>query len=179
MLDTLQAIKNVYPKAMRLEIIVPLIDKYLAQYKMDTVNRKSMFLAQCLLESGGFRYLKEIWGDTVWQKRYEGHKGLGNTQPGDGKRFMGRGLIQLTGRKNYQAFANWLNDSSVMQDPEVVARPDYAVLSAIWFWTSNNLNKFADADDIKGCTRVINGKAMLHLDLRTKYYEGLKTAFTA
>lgn len=61
-----------------------------------------------------------------------------------------------------------------MLDPTKVAQPDYAVLSAIWYWTSNNLNRFADADDIKGCTRAVNGKAMLGLEERVKFYEGLK-----
>lgn len=149
------------------------LSELMPKYDINTPKRQAMFIAQCLHESGGFKYMKELWGPTSWQEKYEGHKGLGNTQPGDGKKFCGRGLIQLTGRFNYQAFSDWAKDPSIMSNPEIVETPKYAVLSAIWFWTKNNLNKFADSDDIKGCTRAVNGKAMLGLDERAHYYHSL------
>lgn len=143
----------------------------LESYDINTVNRQAMFLAQCLHETGGFKFLKELWGPTKWQEKYEGHKGLGNTQPGDGKKFLGRGFIQCTGRTNYQAFSDWVKDPSIMEDPSQLSLGNYAVLSAIWFWQKNNLNKFADADNIEGCTRVINGPGMLGLEERKRYYD--------
>ncbi|OYV94720.1 MAG: hypothetical protein B7Z68_07550 [Acidobacteria bacterium 21-70-11] len=86
---------------------------------------------------------------------------------------MGRGLIQLTGRANYERFADWANDQSILSTPEIVAEPEYAVLSAIYFWTVNNLNAYADAQDIQGSTRRINGRQMLGLEERTRYYNSL------
>lgn len=154
--------------------IIDQLNQLCEQYNINSTNRVAMFVAQCLHESGGFRYLSELWGPTAWQKKYENHVGLGNTQPGDGSKFRGRGLIQLTGRKNYQAFADWVDDQSIMEIPSAVASPKYAVLSAIWFWTVNNLNQYADNDDIAGCTRRVNGKQMLGLQERTNYYEALK-----
>jgi putative chitinase len=145
----------------------------LEAYGIDTVNRQAMFLAQCLHETAGFKYLKEIWGNppTIWQQRYEGHLGLGNNRIGDGKKFLGRGLIQCTGRKNYQAFADWMNDQSIMDRPEQLQEPGTALLSAIWFWTRNNLNACADEENIVKCTRIVNGSQMLGLEERKKYYE--------
>jgi putative chitinase len=72
---------------------------------LDNAARLANFVGQTCHESGSFRYLREIWGPTEQQLRYEGRQALGNTQPGDGKRFMGRGLIQLTGRANYTEMA--------------------------------------------------------------------------
>ena len=169
------AILKAYPKAATLDIIAPVLEKCMDLYDMNTPQRKAMFIAQLLLESGGFKYRKEIWGNTptVWQAKYEGHLGLGNTQPGDGKKFLGRGFIQLTGRKNYTAFAKWISDPTILDTPEKVERVDYAVLSAIWYWTNNKLNDYADKDDIKGCTRAVNGSKMLGLQERTKYWEYL------
>jgi putative chitinase len=90
-----------------------------------------------------------------------GAKNLGNTQPGDGYRFRGRGLKQLTGRDNYRRFSKaWLGDESLLADPERVARPDGAVASAVWFWSSKGLNIVADRDDVAAVTKVVNGGAI-------------------
>lgn len=105
---------------------------------------------------------------------YGGHFGiqqLGNNQPGDGYRFRGRGLKQLTGRDNYKRFSKaWLGDESLLADPERVARPDGAVASAIWFWTSKGLNEEADrwdgkseagmVDTVTRITKLVNGGAI-------------------
>lgn len=164
-------LKFICPSIKEPEYWASLMEGVLESYEINTVNRKAMFLAQCLHESGGFKFLKEIWGPTAWQIKYEGHKGLGNTQPGDGKKFMGRGLIQLTGRANYQAFSDWIKMPDVMNHPEQVEEKSMALLSAIWFWSKNNLNKFADSDNIEGCTKAVNGSKMLGLEERKQYYE--------
>ncbi len=170
---TADQILHACPTAQNLDVLVPEINDGCAQHDISTPDRLAMFVAQCLHESGGFRYMHEIWGPTSWQLKYENNAGLGNNQPGDGHRFMGRGLIQLTGRSNYERFADWAADQSILTTPEIVAEPEYAVLSAIYFWTVNNLNAYADAQDIQGCTRRINGRQMLGLEERTRYYNSL------
>ncbi len=152
-----------------------ILTELLPKYEINTIQRQAMFLAQCLHESAGFKYVKEIWGPNKWQLKYEGHKGLGNTQPGDGRRYMGRGLIQVTGRTNVTAFANWVGDKTIIDDPSIIEQKNNAVLSAIWFWTINKLNHYADNDDIIGCTKKVNGSHMLGLEERTRYYETGKT----
>lgn len=102
------------------------------------------------------RYTVELWGPTPAQQRYENNVSLGNTQPGDGSRFRGRGLIQLTGRKNYQACSTALGVDFV-SNPDLLAQPYYASLSAAWFWASHGLNEVADTGDFEKTTRVING----------------------
>lgn len=90
-----------------------------------------------------------------------GAKNLGNTQPGDGYRFRGRGLKQLTGRDNYKRFSKaWLGDESLLADPERVARPDGAVASAVWFWTNKGLNIVADRGSVAEVTKIVNGGAI-------------------
>src|SRR6185503_12838834 len=84
------------------------VESALFEYGILQPQRIAMWLAQIGHESGGFVYTREIWGPTPAQSRYEGREDLGNTQPGDGKRFIGRGLIQTTGRANYQATGNAL-----------------------------------------------------------------------
>jgi len=87
-----------------------------------------------------------------------GRKNLGNTQPGDGWRFRGRGIKQLTGRDNYKRFSRaWLGDESLLENPDRVANPDGAVASAIWFWRANGLNEIADRGSVDAVTKVVNG----------------------
>lgn len=87
-----------------------------------------------------------------------GRKNLGNTQPGDGWRFRGRGIKQLTGRDNYRRFSRaWLGDESLLDNPDRVANPDGAVASAIWFWRANGLNEIADRGSVDAVTKVVNG----------------------
>lgn len=174
---TPEELKYICPTVSKPEDWAYLMSYVLESYGIDTPNRKAMFLAQCLHETGGFKFLKEIWGPTKWQLKYEGHKGLGNTQPGDGKKFLGRGLIQLTGRRNYTDFATWVKDMSILDNPDKVTDPGTALLTGIFYWEKNNLNRFADKDDIKGCTKAINGPGMLGLEERTHYYERGKEVF--
>ena len=107
-------------------------------------------------ESGGFIYTREIWGPTAAQLRYEGRADLGNTQPGDGKRYLGRGLIQITGRANYRACGAALG-VDLERQPELLQEDALAARSACWFWQRKNLNALADAGDFETLTRRING----------------------
>jgi putative chitinase len=137
-------------------IFIGPINITLERFEINTLPRIAAFLAQVGHESGGLRWVREIWGPTLSQQRYEGRKDLGNTHPGDGKRFMGRGLIQITGRANYAAVSAALGIDAV-NNPEVLESPLYASLSAGWFWGSRKLNGFADQGDILAITRRING----------------------
>lgn len=126
----------------------------------NTAKRQAAFIAQIGHESGGFRYVREIWGPTPAQARYEGRKDLGNIEPGDGKRYMGRGLLQVTGRTNYARARERLaamGCPDFVAHPEALEQPQWAALSAADYWAANQLNKFADADDWRGLTKRING----------------------
>ena len=135
----------------------PLTDACIRR-NIHTPPRLAAFLAQVGHESGGGRWVREIWGPTEAQRRYEGRGDLGNVQPGDGKRFMGRGLIQITGRANtlealdalrpglaVDAFCRWLET------------PEGAAHSAAWWWAGRGLNALADAGAFDTITRRING----------------------
>lgn len=137
----------------------PNIDKFLTplnltlqKYDIESPKRAAAFLAQIGHESGSLRYVEEIASGEA----YEGRKDLGNTQPGDGVRFKGRGLIQITGRANYKALSVALNYDFIA-DPAALEKPGAAALSAGWFWNLRNLNKFADANDFSRISKLING----------------------
>lgn len=119
---------------------------------LDNPLRLIHFLAQLAHESGNFRYMEEIASGAA----YEGRKDLGNTQTGDGKRFKGRGPIQLTGRANYRKYGQQLG-IDFENNPEIVAIPSVGLLVACKFWADNNLNALADQDDVTTITRRING----------------------
>jgi putative chitinase len=121
------------------------------------------FTAQIMQESGRFRYVKEVWGPTAAQKRYEGRaKGLGNTQPGDGKRFMGRDIIQITGRANYRDLTKWVwtiypDAPDFEKNPERLEDPEWFGIGAWWYWTTRVPKRFVDAGNMEMITRRING----------------------
>lgn len=142
----------------------------------DDNNRLACFLAQLGHESGRLRYTREIWGPTAQQLRYDYGtplaRTLGNFQPGDGRRYLGRGLIQVTGRMNYQLTAARMRamldaDCSAdgtpvevpdfEQNPELLELPFWAAMSAALFWRLRKLNNFADRHDFITLTRRING----------------------
>lgn len=118
--------------------------------------RIAAFLAQVGHESGGFVWTRELWGPTTAQKRYEGRADLGNTQPGDGFRFRGRGLIQITGRDNYQRAAAGLG-VDVVADPQLMEERALAARSAAWWWKMHGCNQLADGGDFVALTKRING----------------------
>jgi putative chitinase len=114
--------------------------------------RLAHFMGQCAHESGGFIYMEEIASGAA----YEGRADLGNVQPGDGKRYKGRGPIQLTGRANYRSFGREVG-IDFEAHPEAVAFPSIGLMAAVRYWNSRNLNAKADADDLLGITKAING----------------------
>lgn len=122
----------------------------------ETAARLANFLGQAAHETGAFRYLREVWGPTDAQKRYEGRRDLGNTQRGDGYRFRGRGIFQLTGRANYRDIGASIGQP-LETNPELAERPDIAVLTACRYWQSRGLNALADQGLEDTITRRING----------------------
>ena len=155
--------------AERLQVFVPWLNAAMAEYEIDTPQRQAAFLAQIAHESGGFRWVREIWGPTEQQKRYEGRADLGNTQPGDGRRYMGRGLIQVTARSNYRTCGRALG-LDLEENPQLLELPQHACSSAAWFWSSRKLNDLADLDEFERITRRING-GLNGLAERVAYYE--------
>ena len=148
----------VTPKGNRVIIdqIAEPLDKWLPQYEVNTYLRICHFLSQVAHESDGFNTLHEYWGPTDAQKRYEGRKDLGNTEKGDGKRYMGRGLIQLTGRANYRQYGKRIG-VDLENNPELAADPENSVKLALEYWKIKGLNQYADQDDILTITKRING----------------------
>ena len=110
-------------------VFVPVLNTAMTRYQIVGVRRVAAFIAQIGHESGQLRYVKEVWGPTVAQARYEGRADLGNTTPGDGFRFRGRGLIQITGRANYAACGEALG-LDLIALPELLEKPQHACMSA-------------------------------------------------
>lgn len=135
---------------------LPFILAAMDEFEINTPARRAMFLSQIGHESGSLRYSVELWGPTPAQKRYEGRLDLGNTEPGDGSRFKGRGLIQTTGRANYVATAKALG-VDVVSRPELLGLPEMAARSAAWWWKAHGLNEIADTGDNLKATKRING----------------------
>lgn len=136
--------------------IAAAMDKFCPQYGIDTPLRLAHFLAQAAHETEDFRFFKEIWGPTAAQRGYEGRKDLGNTQPGDGFRYRGRGIFEETGRYNYERTGRELG-IDLVGNPDQAAEPYTSVQIACLFWRDRNINAAADADDVKAVTRKVNG----------------------
>ena len=128
------------------------IENAMAEFGIDSPMRKAYFLAQLAHESGSLQYVREIASGGA----YEGRHDLGNTEIGDGIKYKGRGLIQITGRNNYQRVADALGIDCVAK-PELLEIAEYAARSAGWFWATHNLSASADANDIRTNTKIING----------------------
>lgn len=133
----------------------------LARFQIDTPLRQAHFLAQVLHETGGLRWLEELWGPSYAQSGYEGRRDLGNTQPGDGHRFRGRGPFQLTGRANYRVAGTELGYPLESQ-PDLVLRPDIGALTAARYWNGRRLNPVADLGDgdavVERISAAVNGR---------------------
>jgi len=171
------------------------LEQALPDYDINTPPRVAAFIAQCAHESGGFRFLKEnlnykaeslcrVWPryfntgnaaqyahkqEAIANRAYANRMGNGDEASGDGWKFCGRGLIQLTGRSNYQAFADSI-ETDIEDIPEYLQTFEGSVQSACWFFETNNLNKWADLGDILTLTKKING-GTLGLADRQKHYE--------
>jgi putative chitinase len=151
------------------------------KYQINTPKRQACFIGQCMHESGGFKFVKEnlnysakalmaTWPsrfpdmdtaekyerqpEKIANKVYSGR--MGNTEDGDGAKYIGRGLIQLTGKDNYRAFGEAIGEDLVA-NPQLVEEPRYAALSAGWFFNKRNLNALADVMDIETMSKRING----------------------
>jgi putative chitinase len=172
------------------------LEQALPDYDINTPQRVAAFIAQCAHESGGFRALKENLNyravtlrkvfpkyfpnddianqyaqkpELIANRVYGNRMGNGDEASGDGFRYCGRGLIQLTGKQNYQNFADSI-ETPVEDVPEFLATFEGAVQSACWFWEANNLNQWADKSDIVTLTKRING-GTIGLEDRKKHYE--------
>jgi putative chitinase len=128
----------------------------MAEFDINTPERQAAFLAQIGHESGGLHWKVELWGPTPAQERYEGRRDLGNTDPGDGYKFRGRGLIQTTGRNNYTRTSKALG-VDLLKNPELLGQSPLAERSAAWFWKEHGLNEIADTGDFRRITKLING----------------------
>lgn len=143
---------------------LPHNDAAMREFQITNANRAWMWLAQVGHESLSLRYLEEIADGSA----YEGRKDLGNTQPGDGKRYKGRGPIQITGRYNYtQAGAALKLD--LVNRPQIAAEPQHAFRVSAWWWHANGLNGISDTGDVTAATRRINGGLNGLSDRQSRY----------
>jgi len=172
--EHVQAIMPALPKQKR-DALLPYLQAALTEFGIQAPARAAAFVAQLAHESGQFRFMEEIWGPTPAQRRYEPVStlaaNLGNTQPGDGKRFKGRGPIQITGRANYRRFGDLLG-TDLVSDPARAALPELAFRIAGLFWSKKGLNELADRatdEAFREITRRING-GFNGLEDRRKYY---------
>ncbi len=196
---TLQQLKQLLPKNPYVDHWHHALAQLLPEYEINTPQRIAAFIAQCAHESGGFMVLKENLNykaatlrkifpkyfptdamaaeyaakpnkqEAIANLVYANRMGNGGPETGDGYRYCGRGLIQLTGKSNYSWFAASLG-IPVEEAAEYLQTFEGAAQSACWFWETNNLNRFADAGDIKGLTKAING-GFIGLEDRIKHYE--------
>ena len=179
------------------------LNKILPDYEINTPQRVAAFLAQTAHESGGFTALHEnlnykaeslckVWPryfnagnasqyahnpEMIANRAYANRMGNSDEASGDGWRYCGRGLLQLTGKSNYQAFADSVG-MAVEDAPAFLQTFEGAIQSACWFWESNNLNQYADSGDILTMTKRING-GTLGLEDRTKHYQHALHVFGA
>ena len=156
----LQRIMPALPPAKR-QLYLPHLNAAMRASSIGTTMlRTAAFVAQLAHESGEFRWMEESWGPTAAQLRYEPPNALaqrlGNTEPGDGTRFKGRGPIQITGRYNYAKYGQLLG-RDLIAEPALAAAPELAFETAGLFWRTNGLNELADAQDFVTITRRING----------------------
>jgi putative chitinase len=177
-------LRAIFPhaSARRLEPFVEPLNECFGEFEINTAKRQAAFIAQVGHESGSFAFLSELASGDA----YEGRADLGNVEAGDGRRFKGRGLMQITGRKNYGTVGEALG-LDLLAEPWLLGVPRNAVRSAGWFWINGaglnlskrairygvpvgcNLNDIADAGDFKGITLAING-GLVGMDERLKYH---------
>ncbi|MCO7516407.1 glycoside hydrolase family 19 protein [Pseudomonas guariconensis] len=143
-------------------VFVPGLNAAMGKYGIVTRLRMAAFIAQVGHESGQLRYVRELGNDKYLSKYDTGRlaQRLGNTleADGDGQKYRGRGLIQVTGRANYEACSEALfGDSRLLNTPELLEHPVYAAMSAGWYWHQNGLNSLADKADFLAITKRING----------------------
>ena len=152
---TLEQLIQIMPAgAKRLPNFVDAINTALAEFSINTPARAAAFLAQLGHESGQFRYMAELASGEA----YEGREDLGNTEPGDGKKYKGHGPIQITGRTNHKTCSLALyGDERLLDTPELLEQPEDGCRAAGWFWKTRGLNMLADEGDFDRITKRING----------------------
>lgn len=195
---TQEQLQQIIPKNKYVSYWYQALQQLLPQYEINTSERIAAFLAQCAHESGGFVFIKENlnykWAslrktfpkyfptdalaqqyekqpEKIANRVYANRMGNGSEESGDGWRFCGRGLIQLTGRENYTRFGNSLN-MTAEEASEYMETFEGAAQSACWFWEANNLNKWADSNDLVTLTKRINGGTN-GLEDRCNYYNNI------
>ena len=196
---TAEQFKHLFPRAQDHQGWADSMNAVFPTYDINTPHRVAAFLAQCGHESGGWTTFEENLNysaqglngifkkyfptlesaqpyerkpEMIANKVYGGRMGNGPESSGEGWKYRGRGPIQLTGKSNYMAFAKEMFDDwqNIFENPDwVTADRDFALMSAIWFWNKNGLNKEADSGDIKTMTRKING-GYIGLEDRIKHY---------
>ncbi|MCX4066134.1 MULTISPECIES: glycoside hydrolase family 19 protein [Pseudomonas] len=184
MLITLPQLVHVMPTArLTAGLFLPAINAAMARHSITSPQRIAAFLAQIGHESGELQYLRELGSDRYLSKYDIGPLAarLGNTPEadGDGQQYRGRGLIQITGRRNYLACSRALfGDERLLAQPQLLEQPQWACESAAWFWQSNGLNELADKDQFTTITRRING-GLNGLDHRMQLWARAKAVLCA
>jgi putative chitinase len=194
---TVEQFIEMFPKNKNPQAWTTALNEVLPTYKIDTPERIASFLAQCGHESGGFTVLQENLNysadglnkifkkyfptldsaqpyarkpEMIANRVYGNRMGNGDEASGEGYRYRGRGPIQLTGKDNYAACSDFLfQDDTLLQNPDMLLDPEYALHSACWFWWKNDLNNYADSADLVTMTKRING-GTIGLEDRIKHY---------
>lgn len=160
---TPQQLINIMPNARaQAGVFISALNTAMSRHRIDTSKRMAAFLAQVGHESGQLRYVRELGSEQYLSKYDTGTLAvrLGNSPQadGDGQKYRGRGLIQITGRDNYRRCSQGLfGDERLLALPELLEQPQWAAESAAWFWEQNGLNELADRDQFNSITRRING----------------------
>ena len=156
---TEEQLKKISPSisSKNLVIYTPLLNKWMPYYSINTKLRQAAFIARALHECGSFRYTTEIASGIAYDTGKLAEK-LGNTpqKDGDGQKYKGRGLIQITGKNNYSEISKAFNVDFV-SNPTLLSEPNYAVQSACWWWWNRKLNSLADNKSFLSITKIING----------------------
>jgi putative chitinase len=145
-----------YTHYKRLELILPNLNNTLKRYEINTPLRICHFLTQIFVESNYFRIIQEPGIGF----NYEGSIELSNTQPGDGRRYIGRGYLQIRGRKQYKEYKKY-SDIDILMYPHYVTTPKVAMDVAGWIWNKKDLNFLADQNDLEGITKLLTGGYIL------------------
>jgi putative chitinase len=190
--------KQLLPKVKNLQEWYEQLLEVLPQYEIDTPNRVAAFIAQCGHESAGFTVLQEnlnysadglkkIFGkyfptaelakqyarkpEMIANRVYGNRMGNGDEDSGDGYKYRGRGIVQITGKNNYSkcSIALFEDEAHLLENPDLLLEPHYAIHSACWFWNASHLNALADSGDIKTMTKRING-GYIGLEDRLAHY---------
>ena len=175
---TQQQLLQILPNAgQSAGVFVPVLNTAMVRFQIIGTKRVAAFIAQIGHESGQFRYVRELGSDQYLSKYDTGSlaKRLGNTPEadGDGQKYRGRGLIQITGRANYITCGEALA-LDLVNHPELLEKPQHACMSAAWFWASRGLNTLADAGEITKISKRINGGLNGLADRQALYARALK-----